>query len=173
MNDIGYGNAAGLLFRRGITGPSQNQGPSAHIEEINDDDEEERAQSSQSTSQPTKTQPTPPRRASSKNYDQTRDTITGLQPDPKAAQSPLAGMTNEEKEREAERLFVMFDRMDKNPAMKIMENPMHAAVRKGDTEKWDVEDTRQEVEEGIRQEAIDEEEALREITAWKQRMRRK
>jgi hypothetical protein len=82
-------------------------------------------------------------------------------------------MTDEEKEREAERLFVLFDRMDKNPAMKMMENPMHAAVARGDTEKWEAEDAKKEIEEVERQEQIDEQEALKEITTWKQRMGRK
>ena len=48
-------------------------------------------------------------------------------------------MTDEEKEREAERLFVLFERMEKNPAVSIgtggeggkMKNPVREAVESG------------------------------------------
>jgi hypothetical protein len=80
-------------------------------------------------------------------------------------------MTDEEKEREAERLFVTFERMEKNPAMKMMENPMKAAVERGDTERWEVEDARREIEQAKLQEEQDEAEAAKEIAEWKRRMR--
>lgn len=40
-------------------------------------------------------------------------------------------MTDEEKEREAERLFVLFDRLEKNGVLKVR-NPIRDAVERGE-----------------------------------------
>ncbi len=150
LREIGYGNAAGLLFRRGITTP-QPPKQEAHIEEINDD---------AVASKPGST-----------SVSGLRDPITSLKPETNPQPSPLAGMTDEEKEREAERLFTLFDRMDRNPAMK-MANPMEQAVRRGDVDKWDQMDAAEEVRNLRLQEDIDEAEALKEMAAWKARQGR-
>lgn len=44
-------------------------------------------------------------------------------------QSP-PDMSDEEKEREMERLFVLFDRMEKTGALPPSQNPMRKAVKK-------------------------------------------
>lgn len=46
---------------------------------------------------------------------------------------PLPEMTDEEKEREAEKLFVLFDRMEK---LTGMENPIKKALHEGKLEKY-------------------------------------
>lgn len=46
-------------------------------------------------------------------------------------------MTDEEKEREAERLFVLFRRMEKNPAVSLG-NPVREKLEKGELEADDV-----------------------------------
>lgn len=142
MREIGYGNAAGLLFRLGMSVP-QPPKQEARIEEIVDDDEPARSRTA-------------------------RDPITSLKPTTESTPSPLAGMTDEEKEREAERLFTLFDRMDRNPAMKMV-NPMEEAVRRGDIEKWDKADAEEEMRNLQIQEDLDEAEAMKEIAAWKAR----
>ncbi|KZV81448.1 hypothetical protein EXIGLDRAFT_779695, partial [Exidia glandulosa HHB12029] len=54
--------------------------------------------------------------------------ITGMRVDPNA-QSGLDDMTDEEKEREAERLFVLFDRLEKT-GMGV-QNPFRKAFQEG------------------------------------------
>lgn len=44
-------------------------------------------------------------------------------------QAPAPEMTDEEKEREMERLFVLFDRMEKTGALAPSQNPMRKAVK--------------------------------------------
>jgi hypothetical protein len=89
--EIGYGNAAGFLFHKGVSAP-----PEASIQEIPD---------------PAPAEPD-------------RDPITALRermdalknrPDP----SEGPPMTDEEKEREAERLYTLFKRLEKNPVLSM------------------------------------------------------
>ncbi|EJD54167.1 hypothetical protein AURDEDRAFT_157421 [Auricularia subglabra TFB-10046 SS5] len=54
--------------------------------------------------------------------------ITGMRVDPNAP-SALDGMTDEEKEREAERLFVLFDRLEKTGVG--VQNPFRKAIQEG------------------------------------------
>lgn len=53
-------------------------------------------------------------------------------------------MTDEEKEREAEKLFVLFERLEKSGGM---ENPIKKAMREGKMEKYE-EARRKKEEEG-------------------------
>ena len=48
-------------------------------------------------------------------------------------QDPGPEMTDEEKEREAEKLFVLFERLEKSGAM---ENPLRKALHEGKLEKY-------------------------------------
>ena len=143
--EIGYGNAAGLLFTKGITGP-----PPGTITEI---DEPETKQSTEPES--------------------TRHPITALRdfPDPSAA---LSGMTEEEKEREAERLFAVFDKMDKNPVISTQgPDGTQKGVKDALRERYAAVDETwgdKEREEAEKQEKRDEEEAAKEMAAYRARM---
>jgi len=105
---VGYGNAAGYLFNRGLLAPPPNQSSGA-------------ADSSSST--------------------QGINPITGMVEQPRA---PGPEMTDEEKEREAEKLFVLFERLEKSGGM---ENPIKKAMREGKMEKYE-EARRKKEEEG-------------------------
>lgn len=76
---VGYANAAGYLFNRGIPSPLGNEAPKK--ENLDD------------------------------NFPDNVDPMTGKFAEPKP--DPWAGMTEKEKERESERLFVLFDRLNK------------------------------------------------------------
>lgn len=56
--------------------------------------------------------------------------VTGRYFSQEAADEELRNMTQEEKEREAERLFVLFERLNKTGVIKV-ENPMRAAMESG------------------------------------------
>jgi hypothetical protein len=145
-DEIGYGNAAGILFNKGMGLP---QRPEATIEEIPDDP----LQAS----------------AASVEEDVPRNPITGLRQEETEPKNPMADMTGEEKEREAERMMALFDRMERNPAMRLVENPMKDAVRSGKIDDWERSEQQQELERIREQEAADEAEALKEISEWKKR----
>lgn len=146
-DEIGYGNAAGTLFNKGMGLPPK---PEATVEEIPDD----RVQASKA----------------SVEEDVPRNPITGLEQAETEPRNPMADMTEEEKEREAERMMALFDRMERNPAMQLVENPMKDAVRSGKIGEWERSEQQQELERIREQEAIDEAEAAKEISEWKKRM---
>ena len=150
IDQIGYGNAAGLLFRRGFSqGPPERE---AKVEELEDDEEEDGSReklprdpitglevdikatapastgsgSSVGTSAgglgigmgamgkggaTTATSPASPLASKLSATTGTTGTIT---PD-----SMIQEMTQEEKEREAERLMTLFQRMERNPAISL------------------------------------------------------
>lgn len=56
------------------------------------------------------------------------DPITGTIVQPKIE---LPEMSDEEKEREMEKLFVLFDRLEKTGAINPEQNPMRKAIQKG------------------------------------------
>lgn len=147
--EIGYGNAAGVLFNKGMGLPPK---PEATVEEIPDE--------------PTTADETP------MDEDRPRNPITGLRQTADCPENPMAEMSQEEKEREAERLMALFDRMERNPAMKLVENPMKDAVRSGKIEEWEKSNQEQELQRIREQEAADEAEAAREVSDWKKRMGR-
>jgi hypothetical protein len=147
--EIGYGNAAGFLFRKGLSGP-----PPAKIEEI----------------------PDAPVSA------QERHPITSLAPPTVGAHDPLDDMTQEEKEREAEKLFVLFDRMEKNPVIsmnsgekgeggskKTPRDLMREKLARGELEGVEKEEDMEREEEERR----DEEEAMADLRRYKERMGKK
>ncbi|KAJ9122542.1 hypothetical protein QFC22_001971 [Naganishia vaughanmartiniae] len=142
--EIGYGNAAGILFNKGMPLPPKRE---AKIEEIPDDNA-----------------------ASNNPSDPSRNPITGLQQDENISQHPLDDMTEEEKEREAEKMMTLFDRMARNPTMQLAENPMKDAVRTGKIEEFESVEREKEMEEIRKQEVKDQAEAEKEIVDWKKRM---
>ncbi|KAJ1944852.1 hypothetical protein FBU59_002484 [Linderina macrospora] len=62
--------------------------------------------------------------------DRVVDPVTGKYLDSEAIAKELADMTDEEKEREAERLFILFERLNKTGIIKV-ENPVRAAYESG------------------------------------------
>lgn len=79
-------------------------------------------------------------------------------------------MTPEEKEQEAERLMGLFVRMEKNPAMKMMENPMEGMVKSGKMEEWEKKEAEREADAAKKLEGEEEAEALRELAEYKKRV---
>lgn len=142
--EIGYGNAAGVLFNKGMGLPPK---PEATVEEITEE----------------------PTQASAK-VDIPRDPISGLQQTGEVVKNPMADMSQEEKEREAERLMALFERMERNPAMQLVQNPMKDAVRSGKIDEWERTEQEQELQRIREQEAADEAEAAKEVANWKRRM---
>jgi hypothetical protein len=141
-DEIGYGNAAGILFHKGMGPPPK---PQAKIGEIPDE-----------TDVPT---------------DSLRNPITGLAQEEDEPEHPMADMTQEEKEREAERMMALFDRMDKNPAMQLVENPMKDAVQSGKIDEWERSEQEKELQRIREEEEADEAEAAKELLEWKNRMK--
>lgn len=109
--------------------------------------------------------------------------ITGLRHTPDDFRSPFEGMSNEDKEREAEKMFVLFDRLKSNPVLKAgvpqpdgSEKTVHEEIRdkmvgrEGD--RWERSVAEEEKERVLREEERDEEEALKEMAAYRKRMGR-
>jgi hypothetical protein len=117
--EIGYGNAAGFLFHKGITQP-----PAGTITEM---DEDPQSPSTSATTSPADIiSPTRVRESADAKPDpalttaEPRHPITSLLPNPSlVASHDLSNMTPEEKEREAEKLFVLFQRMERNPVLSL------------------------------------------------------
>ncbi|WWD18750.1 hypothetical protein CI109_103204 [Kwoniella shandongensis] len=164
--EIGYGNAAGLLFQKGISGP-----PPAKIEELPSDE----------TTSPITVQPATPTVATTfADNSAPRHPITGLKDDSSSAQR-LDEMTQEQKEREAERLFVLFDRMEKNPVIsmksgekgdekkKSIKEIMREKLESGDVTEWERKDELEERRRVEEEERREEEEAIRELQEYKSR----
>ena len=188
--DIGYGNAAGFLFHKGIT-----QKPSGTITEITEIDD-----SAPSVSD-----------TKSNASLEARHPITSLTPDPSsssaaaAAAAGVANMTQEEKEREAERLFVLFQRMERNPVLSLgaetdptpsgesgavgangstrnggtngkggkavnIEDLMRQKLHSGEHAQMDVQEEQEERERREREEEEDEREVGREMADYRARM---
>lgn len=201
--EIGYGNAAGLLFRKGLAGP-----PAARIEEI-DDSQSEAGTNYSRPSRPFVTLSEESNRPTCLNDDSVSSTAEskatgrsssptrlGVQPgerhpitalEAKEGDDPaeaLKAMSQEEKEREAERLFVLFNRMEKNhvisagpsadgqtsgPPRKSMMDSMREKLEKGEVEQWERKDNEEDQRRLKEEEDIEEAEALRDLAAYKKR----
>jgi len=110
---FGYGNVAGLLFHKGVmSAPPQPDEASSSSSSSN-------AQAGPSTSEDTSALPV---------SSQPINPITGTTVFPKA-DGPE--MTDEEKERELEKLLVLFDRMEKIGALPKDQNPIRKAIHEG------------------------------------------
>lgn len=79
-------------------------------------------------------------------------------------------MSDEEKEREAEKLFVLFDRMNRNGAMSVV-NPVNEAQASGKLATT-IQEEEAERQKLIEEEAEDEREALAEMQRYKERKAR-
>ncbi|KAK4054160.1 hypothetical protein OIV83_001186 [Microbotryomycetes sp. JL201] len=116
---IGYGNAAGLLQNRGelIPPPPPDERASSSTTTPTQSDSRSRQTSAADLSSPPK--PINP--------------ITGAYDNP-SSRDELAHMTDEEKEREAEKLYVLFDRMNRTGVVSTLENPVDKAKQEGKLE---------------------------------------
>ena len=217
IDQIGYGNAAGLLFRRGFSqGPPERE---AKVEELEDGEEEDGSRekiprdpitglevdmkgtapastgsgSSVGTSggagglgigmgamgkggATTATSPASPLASKLSATTGTTGTIT---PD-----SMIQEMTQEEKEREAERLMTLFQRMERNPAISLStgtggssgssggSSAMREMLESGKMERWQVEENERERKRAELEDEVDEEVALRELAGYKKRAKR-
>lgn len=93
-------------------------------------------------------------------------------------------MTPEEKEREAERLFVLFERMEKNPVISMdsgeeggkgkkgVREMMRDKLNSGAMADWDKQDEEEERRKLVEEEKDDEEEVRKEMERYKKRMGR-
>nr|ODN92333.1 hypothetical protein L204_05432 [Cryptococcus depauperatus CBS 7855] len=93
-------------------------------------------------------------------------------------------MTQEEKEREAEKLFVLFDRLEKNPVMRMktgdangdkkdvkgLKDIMKDKLDSGEIAEWERREEEEEKKNIEEEEERDESEAIRELKAYKDRM---
>ncbi|RXK35786.1 hypothetical protein M231_06972 [Tremella mesenterica] len=164
--EIGYGNAAGLLFRKGITEP-----PPGRITPLPEPTK---------LSVETKTTSTSPKKSlspSKRTVQEDRNPITSLRHDDDTS---LDDMTQEEKESEAERLFVLFERMERNPLISMKSGDEQKGVKDVMREKMqsgELEVKERDEEEADRkrleeEDKRDEEDAKKEMEAYRQRMKR-
>jgi hypothetical protein len=110
-SQVGYGNVAGLLYAKGIL-----SAPGA-----------------------------PPSRARASTDSPSSSSAVGTESADGPAINPITGvayrenpsgipeMTDEEKEHEAEKLFVLFDRLERTGAIKPEQNPVREAMRKANS----------------------------------------
>lgn len=220
IDQIGYGNAAGLLFRRGFSqGPPERE---AKVEELEDGEEEDGSRekiprdpitglevdmkgtapastgsgSSVGTSggagglgigmgamgkggATTATSPASPLASKLSATTGTTGTTGTITPD-----SMIQEMTQEEKEREAERLMTLFQRMERNPAISLStgtggssgssggSSAMREMLESGKMERWQVEENERERKRAELEDEVDEEVALRELAGYKKRAKR-
>lgn len=144
VREIGYGNAAGLLFTKGISGP-----PGASVQEVHDDDDfkdkeegkpgrttklgalrhpitglEQTDEGSAGSAKGVATTATVPASVSvtpsGPSASTSPATATAISSSSAAGPDPNRPMTEEEKEVEAERLMTLFQRMERNPAMSMV-----------------------------------------------------
>lgn len=108
-----------------------------------------------------------------------RHPITGLNREPDGP-SPFAGLSDAEREREAEKMFVLFERLERNPILKAgaptpdgghrgLKEEMSARVQSGDADLWERNDMERERRAREAQEAEDEREAMAELARYRQR----
>ncbi|OCF75348.1 hypothetical protein I204_04203 [Kwoniella mangroviensis CBS 8886] len=184
--EIGYGNAAGLLFQKGLSGP-----PPAKIEEIpnskvpaqtDDESQSQPLKSSTAINIQPATPTIPKHHTITSSSISERNPITSLSND-NSSNKEVDEMTEEEKEREAERLFVLFDRLEKNPVISMnkpeeqgggkismvdmMREKLNSGQLEGSNDDDDVQRRREE-----EQDKKDEEEAKKEIEEYKKRLGR-
>jgi hypothetical protein len=114
-----------------------------------------------------------------------RHPITALeQPADDGWSSPFAGMTDEEKDREAEKMYALFERLERNPilqagaptasgAPKPLRQVMADKVAAGEADAWERREAERERLEAEREADMIEEEAMRELAAYRNRMGRR
>lgn len=87
-------------------------------------------------------------------------------------------MTEEEKEREAEKLFVLFDRMEKNPVLSMKSGNEDKAktpmdIMREKLERGDLEDSSKDDQAKDEEERRDEQEAMADFKRYKERTAKK
>ncbi|ORX37095.1 guanine nucleotide exchange factor [Kockovaella imperatae] len=156
--EIGYGNAAGLLFRKGISGL-----PPGKIETIDDERAGENPAASAPASLGTRPSILP------------LNPITSLEdaPSPGASTSSFADLSPEDQDREASKLFDLFDRLDRNPVLKAQgPNGQAVGIKEALKEKMVSAEVESEAQERAMREAEeqeDEESVRKEMEAYRQR----
>ncbi|CAO1620403.1 unnamed protein product [Parajaminaea phylloscopi] len=164
VSEIGYGPCAGWLVSNGYGMPVPNEAPShepngsdgPRIRELRPEEANYHDQSAQTANSHGP--------ANARGQRRTVNPITGsYEADGFGDDSSLPPMSDEEKEAEASRLFDLFDRLNRTGVVKVPH-----PVRSADPEKL------REVEEQERQqretlEIQEEEEALRDLAAYKSR----
>nr|XP_019013018.1 uncharacterized protein I206_02515 [Kwoniella pini CBS 10737]OCF51799.1 hypothetical protein I206_02515 [Kwoniella pini CBS 10737] len=183
--EIGYGNAAGLLFQKGLTSP-----PEAKIEEIPNNMNlsiNSNFKNSINIDPATSTKFT-----QSNKIENERNPITGLSNlNLNSNEMKLNEMTEEEKEKEAEKLFILFERLEKNPIISIksndnnnnnendenkklnMMNLMKDKLNSGQFQEEDEKNEKIENKQRQEQDEKDEKDAIKEIENYKKRIGKK
>jgi hypothetical protein len=109
-DQVGYGNVAGFLFNKGImSAPTPAAAGSSATNGGGGDEEEDEDGSSKQKMQ--------------------INPITGTEMAPKE-KSVMEDMTEEEREREMDKLFVLFDRLERSGALPASQNPVRKAIEK-------------------------------------------
>lgn len=113
-----------------------------------------------------------------------RHPITSLDSRNEPSSSPFDGMTEEEKEQEAEKLFALFDRLERNPVLSAgaptadggtqsLKAAMQDKIAQGVGEEWDRKNADEERLEAEREADELEAEAMKELAEYKRRMGRR
>ncbi|CAK9783974.1 unnamed protein product [Cutaneotrichosporon oleaginosum] len=111
-----------------------------------------------------------------------RNVITGLHREADGP-SPFAGMSEAERDREADKLFHLFQRLETNPILKAgaptpdgghrsLREEMSARVAMGDGDAWERADAERERLARLAEDEADEREALAEMARYRQRRAR-
>ncbi|WWC88355.1 uncharacterized protein L201_003265 [Kwoniella dendrophila CBS 6074] len=184
--EIGYGNAAGILFQKGLSGP-----PPAKIEEIPTDQPIARISSDNSSNTSINIQPATPtvplysQAQAQISSSGIRNPITSLSNT--TLENDKDEMTEEEKEREAEKLFTIFERLEKNPVISMnqksesngeekkvnIQDIMREKLNTGSFEQEDIQDHLNELKRLKEQDEKDELDAIKEIEEYKKRIGKK
>jgi len=183
VREIGYGNAAGLLFTKGVSGP-----PGASVQEVKEGsdlggrlrhpitgleqvDDGGMGGVVESIGKGVATTATTPASVSVRPVSPTtpvgKASTTGT--------TSTADMTQEEKEVEAERLMTLFQRMERNPAMSMISgdaHPMRDMVDSGRMQTFEKDEAERERKRVEEEGDEDEEQALRELAQYKKRVKR-
>ncbi|KAJ8078211.1 hypothetical protein PM082_000417 [Marasmius tenuissimus] len=120
---VEYGHVAGFLFEKGVmSAPDASNSTSATVTEVTDEgaDEGSNRTGEEGGSETTFAGPSETRQV---------NPITGTYV-PETRSNPMDGMTEEEKEQEMEKLFVLFDRMEETGALSPEQNPVRKAIQK-------------------------------------------
>ncbi|ESK96134.1 hypothetical protein Moror_7275 [Moniliophthora roreri MCA 2997] len=111
---VGYGHVAGFLFEKGVMSAPDTNGDDKGKGKEQENEDEEADNSEMTFANPETRQINP---------------ITGTYV-PDKTSNPADDMSEEEKEREMEKLFVLFDRMEKTGALQPEQNPVRKAIQK-------------------------------------------
>ncbi|GMK55039.1 hypothetical protein CspeluHIS016_0200950 [Cutaneotrichosporon spelunceum] len=109
-----------------------------------------------------------------------RNIITGLNQEADGP-SPFAGMSEVERDREADKMFHLFQRLEANPILKAgaptadgghrsLRDEMASRVAAGDADAWDRADAERERLSRLAEEEADEREAMAEMARYRRRV---